>query len=145
MPKIISFIAVLFVLSAASCCKRSTIQDGSVVIVQVEQVLKNPKKYSSKIILLSGLLKNTGNNYFTDLKLALEGEKGGQIEVTPWAPLGVPPPRPGPNQPRRPKVMSDFLGKKMNLTGRLEDQSGKIILRVEKAEVIFDREEKDAN
>jgi len=146
MSKITGLVAILFVLSAASCCHQKTVVPaGTSLKIEIEVIAKDPVKFSDRLLETEGVLKNAGGNYFTDLRLVLTGNKGGEIEVTAWAPLEVPPPRPGPNRPRRPKVMSDFLGKKMNLTGRLEVQSGKIILRVEKAEEVIDREGKDEN
>lgn len=140
MRKTIHMGLIIFALATASCCHRGAVPEGSPAVLTVEQIAQQPKKYSGRAVQTEGVLKNAGGNYFTDLRLILTGNKGGEIEVTAWAPLEVPPPRPGPNRPRRPKVMSDFLGKKMNLTGRLEDHSGKIILRVEKAEEINGRE-----
>lgn len=146
MNKITGLAIILFALSVASCCHQKTVlPTGTSLKVEIEAIAKDPAKFSDRLLETEGVLKNAGVNYFTDLRLVLTGNKGGEIEVTAWAPLEVPPPRPGPNRPRRPKVMSDFLGKKMNLIGRLEDQSGKFILRVEKAEEIIDREGKDEN
>ncbi len=146
MSKITGLAAILFVLSAASCCHQKTVAPvGTTLKVEIEVIAKDPVKFSDRLLETEGVLKNAGGNYFTDLRLILTGNKGGEIEVTAWAPLEVPPPRPGPNRPRRPKVMSDFLGKKMNLTGRLEVQSEKVILRVDKAEEIVTQEQKDEN
>jgi hypothetical protein len=146
MSKITSLAAICLALSVASCCHQKTVVPaGTSLKVEIEVIAKDPAKFSDRLLETEGVLKNAGGNYFTDLRLVLTGNKGGEIEVTAWAPLEVPPPRPGPNRPRRPKVMSDFLDRRMRLTGRLEDQSGKLILRVEKAEEIIDREGKDEN
>jgi len=146
MSKITGLAAILFALSAISCCHQKTVVPaGTTLKVEIEVIAKDPAKFSDRLLETEGVLKNAGGNYFTDLRLVLTGKNGGEIEVTAWAPLEVPPPRPGPSRPRRPKVMSDFLGKKIKLTGRLEVQPEKIILRVEKAEEIIAQELKDAN
>ncbi len=145
MHKTIKLGLILCTLTMASCCHRGAAPSGAPVVLTVEQIAKQPKKYSGRTVQTAGILKNAGGNYFTDLRLVLAGYDGGEIAVAAWAPLEVPPPRPGPNRPQRPRVMSDFLGRRMLLTGRMEDQDGKTILRVEKAEEIFDREGKDAN
>ncbi|MDP2806531.1 MAG: hypothetical protein Q8O74_00140 [bacterium] len=123
--------AVAFLLSAG-CCRQGL---GTVkpLRLKLSQLSANQEKYADKLIEVKGELNNAGVNYFTDLRVTLGDGQGNSIRVQPWLPISVPPPRPG--GPRnRPALLSDYLGKKLRLSGKWVRQEEGFILQVEKAE-----------
>lgn len=75
--------------------------------------------YLGKTIEVTGQLASVGTNYFTDLQIALRDQYGNAVYVIPWLPLAYPPSP--PCVPReRPPALSDYLDKRVKLTGVLE-------------------------
>lgn len=95
-----------------------------------------PERYEYDEVIVSGLLKNAGTSYFSDLRLVLEDPDGRQVRVKPWVPLEVPPPRRGGGG-ERPSVLSDYLDRVVLLRGRVvreeEDGEGIYVLEVHSA------------
>lgn len=89
-------------------------------------------------IVVEGVLVNEGTNYFTDRALVVrgEGEEGGSIAVTAGFPLES-----APGAESAPLDLSDVLGKRVVLRGRLQQQrqpGGEVVevLVVEEIEVV---------
>jgi hypothetical protein len=98
----------------------------------VAALAEAPERYESDEVIVSGLLKNAGTGYFSDLRLVLEDPDGRQVRVKPWIPLEVPPPRPGGGG-ERPRVLSDYLDRVVVLRGRVvrEEEDGERIYLLE--------------
>jgi hypothetical protein len=78
----------------------------------VKAIAQDPAAWLDKEAALTGTLENQGANYFTDLRVVLRDDEGHAVAVKPWLPVAVPPgPKPGP----RPKTLSSYLGKKVDL------------------------------
>jgi hypothetical protein len=124
---------VAFLLSAG-CCRQGL---GTVkpIKLSLSQLTGNQEKYADKLIAVKGELINSGTNYFTDLNITLGDGKGNSIRVQPWLPLEVPPARPG-GYKNRPALLSDYLGKKVRLSGRWVKQEERFILQVDRADQI---------
>jgi len=91
--------------------------------VSIGDLKRSPKQHLKKKVLVKGKLRSTGRNYFTDPGFVVADEAGNQISVSVWAPLEVPPPMPGREEAfeNRPKVMEDYLGQKLSVTGVLRE------------------------
>jgi hypothetical protein len=86
--------------------------------VSLEALEREPERYRDRAVRVTGRLENIGRNYFTDLRLVFKDAAGRTVPVRPWLPLSVPPrPAGAPGPP--PAVLSDFLGKDVELTARL--------------------------
>ena len=79
---------------------------GSVfpVLAQHEEISINdlnrvPQEYVNQKIVVKGKLRFVGRNYFRDPRFVIEDEAGNRVAVTIWAPLEVPPPMPGKEEP----------------------------------------------
>jgi hypothetical protein len=86
--------------------------------VSVASVSARPEDYLGKTFRVTGTLENQGSNYFTDLRVALRDAQGNTMRVRPWLPTSVPP---GPSRPgaKSPATLSQFLGKKVELTAEV--------------------------
>ncbi len=86
--------------------------------VSVASVSAHPEDYVGKAIRVTGTLENQGSNYFTDLRVVLRDAQGSTIRVRPWLPTSLPP---GPSRPatKAPATLSQFLGKKVELTSEV--------------------------
>ena len=132
MKKYSVWLVIASLIVAAGCCRQG-LGKSKPVKLKLSQLSASQDKYADKLILVKGELNNSGTNYFTDLKITLSDGQGNSIRVQPWLPTSVPPPRPG--GPRnRPALISDFLGKKLRLSGKWVRQEEGFILQVEKAE-----------
>ena len=77
-------------------------------------------------VVVEGVLTNEGTNYFTDRKLVVtgQGEQGGEIAVTVPAPLETA--RGGTSSDEAsPEALSDILGKRVVLRGRVHKEMQK--------------------
>jgi hypothetical protein len=110
--------------------------------VTVATVSSRPEDYVGKTFRITGTLDNQGSNYFTDLRVVLRDAQGNAIRVRPWLPASLPP---GPSRPtgtKTPATLSQFLGKKVELTsevaqGQLPPRDEKIyFLDVKSAKVV---------
>lgn len=88
------------------------------VKVSIEQLEREPEKFRDRTVRVRGKLENEGRNYFTDLRLVLKDDAGRKVPVRPWLPLSLPPRPPAASGPP-PAVLSDFLGKNVELVARL--------------------------
>ncbi len=86
--------------------------------VSVEALERAPERYRDRTVRVSGKLENAGRNYFTDLRLVLKDAAGRTVAVRPWLPLSLPP-RPAGASGRPPAVLSDFLGKEVELVAKV--------------------------
>ena len=92
--------------------------------VSIGDLKRNSKQHLKKKVLVKGKLRSTGQNYFTDPRFVVEDEAGNQISVDVWAPLEIPPPMPGREEifmKNRPKVMKDYFGRNLSVTGVLRE------------------------
>jgi hypothetical protein len=110
--------------------------------VTVATVASRPEDYVGKTFRITGTLENQGSNYFTDLRVVLRDAQGNAIRVRPWLPASLPP---GPSRPpgsKTPATLSQFLGKKVELTsevaqGQLPPRDEKVyFLDVKSARVV---------
>jgi len=92
--------------------------------VALKELAAQPSRRLKTTVQVTGILENQGTNYFSDLRVVLKDAEGGFIHVRPWLPLSLPPRPPAPQAPsgpgKRPDVLSDFLGKRVELTGVVE-------------------------
>lgn len=111
--------------------------------VSLEKLVRSPEEFVSiPLVEVEGVLKNAGQSYFKGARFEIR-DGGSALEVAPWLPLEVAPPRPGSDTPRR-TVMSDFLSKRVRLQGRIvpagsegaKDKKETHRFSVERAEVI---------
>ena len=85
---------------------------------------------------------NKGKDYSRDLQIVLEDSLGNTIPVTVWVPIEIPPML-DPSKPR-PKVLHDYLNKKIQLKGFLrkgstvQSSGSEYYLEVEEAEVVYE-------
>lgn len=126
---VVLVISISTVLLGA-CCHGPKRNADEFRAVTVTQLLQNPAEYIGNKVAVTGFLKNAGENYFGDLRPVLDDGKGRFIAVSSWAPLEVPPPRPGPAGRERPKVMSDYLNRNIVLKGTWQQVDDKYILNV---------------
>lgn len=132
MKKYSVWLIIGTMLIAFGCCRQG-LGTSKPLRLKLSQLSANQEKYADKLVQVKGELNNSGTNYFTDLKVTLSDGQGNSIRILPWLPLSVPPPRPG--GPRnRPALLSDYLGKKLKLSGKWIRQGEGFVLKVEQAE-----------
>jgi hypothetical protein len=93
----------------------------------MDNIFQDPKQYLDREVTMEGTLMAEGRGFA--VTFFLRHDSGARLEVNAWAPLEVPPPPPGKGRPPV-KVMADYVGQRLRLTGRLRDQGGRIILQV---------------
>lgn len=97
---------------------------------------------SAAKVTVRGVLLNAGTNYFTDQRIVLSDPAavgGKPLDVQGWLPTSVL--RPQRSGAPAPDVMSNYIGKEIELTGRIElrpvrGQPPAKTLIVEKAELV---------
>lgn len=94
-------------------------------------------------VVVEGVLTNEGTNYFTDRKLVVKGEgpSGGEVLVTSPVPLESIAAPSTTSRAAGPKDLSDILGKKVLLRGRMQKEMQKgtgltDVLVVEEFEIV---------
>ncbi len=92
-------------------------------------------------VVVEGVLTNEGTNYFTDRKLVVKGQEGGEIIVTTPVPLESMAAGARSAGATRPRDLSDILGKKVVVRGRVQKEMQKgtgltDVLVIEEFEVI---------
>jgi hypothetical protein len=130
-PAVLALCAL--VALTAGCCKRQAC-GGAGPAASVPELAGSPAGFLDRTVTVAGLLSNAGGNYFTDLRLVLS-DGGSSAAVRPWLPLEVPPRRPGAGT-SRPAVLSDYLGKKVRITGCLRKEGTGYVLEVQQADII---------
>jgi hypothetical protein len=107
--------------TAEACCQtdKPEIQEEVAITVTVGALAHNPDRYLKKTVRVVGRLENEGKNYFTDLRIALRDKQGNSVYVRPWLPAELPPSPPG-FAGRRPQLLSQLLGKEVELTAVVE-------------------------
>lgn len=132
---------ILGMIALGGCCHGPKNGEKVFIKTTIKQLSEKPNKYENKSVEITGYLRNAGVNYFTDIRLVLEDGLGNAVSVRPWLPLEVPPPRPGVEKRPRPKMMSDYLGKKLIIKGLWQSEEEKHILMVDEA-IILEIKEK---
>ncbi len=108
--------------------------------MSLKSLASSPQDYSTESVRIVGTLDNEGTNFFTDLRVVLKNDEGDTIYVRPWLPMSTPPsPRGGGEE--GPKVLSQYLGKKVELTavverGTLKKVGEVYLLKVESCKVL---------
>lgn len=92
------------------------------------------EEYEGKTIEAGGMLIQTATSYFPKPVFMLSNgvEK---VRVSPWLPLEASPAPRGMNRPRK-NVMSDFIDKKVTVTGKVVLEDGKPFVEVRNAKAI---------
>lgn len=87
--------------------------------ISINDLNRVPQKYVNQKIVVKGKLRFIGRNYFRDPRFVIEDDAGNKVAVTIWAPLEVPPPMPGKEEPfkNRPMIMKDYVGRQLSITG----------------------------
>jgi hypothetical protein len=126
----------ILVLTAltAGCCHRQGCNGTAAATVTA--LAAKPAAYAGRTVTVTGRLDNAGSSYFTDLRLVLT-DGGSSVPVRPWLPLEAPPSRPGGGG-HRPAVLSDYLGKRLRITGCLRPEGPAHLLEVQQADIIME-------
>jgi hypothetical protein len=95
-----------------------------------KDILTDPGKFLGQEVTVEGVLQAEGQGM--DVHFYLVGAGEDRIEVTPWVPVEVIQPPTGDSP--GPKIMLDYVGKSLRLTGTVEKGGGGFILNVAKAE-----------
>ena len=132
----IAALTSLALLAIAGCCHGPGKRAVDFRSVAIQEVARAQAGFTGARIEVIGLLANTGANYFTDLRLALDDATGNSIGVQCWLPLEVPPPRINAGARPRPAVVSDYLGKRVRLRGTWQKNEAGYLLQVEEATII---------
>ncbi len=122
--KIIFGLVLVLCSNVIYCCKKGVKEHPAEAIAKplsIEALVKNPSQYIDSLITVSGILINQGKDYFKDLQVVLKDSIDNTIPVTVWVPIEIPPMQ-DPSIPR-PKVLYDYIDKKVELKGYL--RSGK--------------------
>ncbi|MBI3594011.1 MAG: hypothetical protein HY200_03570 [Nitrospirae bacterium] len=91
--------------------------------VSLDDLNKNPDQFYGQTVTMRGKLRMIGKNYFDpSSKFVIEDHNGKMISVKPWLPLEIAPA--SPNRPLTttpmPKIMSDYIGKEVKMTGKVQ-------------------------
>ena len=118
--------SALFISAARSPCEPASESPKPAVQASdsLAEVAANPEQHVNRTVRLRGRLENQGKNYFTSLRVALIDEDGNSLYVRPWLPLELPR-RPRGAKGRKPDVLSNYLGKQVELTGTVSDRRNK--------------------
>jgi hypothetical protein len=135
LPSAAAVVAAAFCVAAL--VNAQTVPDK----VTPTELLAKKEQLTNQQVTVEGTLSNSGNNFFTDLRVVLKDNKDAAagVLVQPWLPLEVPP---GPNSGGPSvKTLSDYLGRKVVITGVLTDGVVKNVgatkvLRVDSARVV---------
>jgi hypothetical protein len=107
--------------------QRSAAPSSSPAPELMANIFQEPKKYLDREVTVEGTLMGEGRGF--PITFFLRHDSGARLEVNAWAPLEIPPQPPGKGRPPM-KIMTDYVGKRLRLTGRLREQGSKIILQV---------------
>jgi hypothetical protein len=103
------------------------------VPVTIQELGLESTRYLGETVSVTGTLGLAEGNYFTNPTFVLLDENGSSIQVTPWAPLEVPPPIPG-GPSFVPKTMNSFIGQKVTVAGTYQRTVGsRAMIRVDTA------------
>jgi M6 family metalloprotease-like protein len=93
--------------------------DNSPTPSSIDAITKAPDGFAQKVISLSGVIQNTGINYFNNLRLVLTDQTGRSIPVQVPLPIELPPAQLGKQTKSGPKTISTFLGSDVTVTGKV--------------------------
>jgi len=85
-------------------------------------------------VVVEGILRARGDNYYVDPRFALVDSEGNELPVSPWAPLEIPPSPPGAaTPPAGIQIMADYLDRPVVVEGvyRLDARRGGDLLVAE--------------
>jgi hypothetical protein len=101
----------------------------------IRELTEKPHRFTEQTVTVKGRLKFIGRNYFSDPtpQFVVEDGENHQVPVAPWLPLEIVPSPPDRSFPldRRPKVMSDYLGKELRVTGKFRLKQHRVKHEVE--------------
>jgi M6 family metalloprotease-like protein len=103
---------------------RAPSADDQAVEVTIAELQKSPAAYAGKTVKVDGTLENAGKNYFTDRRLVLRQPEGTGSVPVQWPGMAMDVARP-PGAKSRPSMLSDYLGKKVEVVGVLERLAGR--------------------
>ena len=109
---------------------KSTLTGTADPAAATKDIFADPGKFLGQEVTVEGVLQAEGQGM--DVHFYLVGAGGTRIEVTSWAPVEVIQPPTGDSP--GPKIMLDYVGKSLRLTGTVEKGGGSFILNVTKAE-----------
>lgn len=107
--------------------------------ISVKELADHPERYTGQRVQVAGRLENVGKDYFRNLRVILKDSSGNFVDVRPWLPSELPSAPSG--VVKTPATMSDYLGKQVEITGKLERIIGgeggeRYLLVVESAQVL---------
>ena len=97
----------------------------------LERVLDAPQKYINEEIIVEGVLQSYGKGI--NPRFFLQSKEGKTLEVSPWAPLEIYHPPSSQKGGTTLRPMSYFVGRRLRLTGRLQKEGERYILKVSSA------------
>jgi len=96
------------------------IKEKVVFEVSAQELVSNPTTYLNRAVQVEGIVKFVGEFVSARGEFYLEND-GYQISVSPWVPFSVAQAHPSVKVKEEPKVMGDFVGKRVKLKGLLEE------------------------
>ena len=90
--------------------------------VEIKELRNFSRNYIGQTVVIRGILKELTGNPVDDGEFVIEDKDGNHFPVDAWAPLEIPPPMPGTEEywtKNRPTLMSDYLGKNLQLRGKV--------------------------
>ncbi len=96
--------------------------------MKLERLLADPQQYLDREITVEGVLVSPGKGFYR--RFFLQDQEGASLEVSPWAPLETFQPPSSTRERPPPKVMRNFVGRPLRLTGRLQKQGEGFIFKV---------------
>lgn len=118
--KIFAASAVTLAIAVLAFAGEDAPANGGADAITPSEALADSKAENGAVVKVVGTLENAGTNYFTDRRLVLKEVDGeGEINVQAWLPMTA---QPSTDPGKRREVMSDYLGKKVILTGKVTQQ-----------------------
>ena len=108
-----------FQKSSASCPTAVSETGVPSPLVTLSSITQSSGTFTNKFVRVRGTLIAQGTNYFIDMVVVLTDGVGNQVYVQIPRPLHVEHPQGNGRAPPRPSELSDLLGKRVELQGRL--------------------------
>jgi M6 family metalloprotease-like protein len=137
-----SLVAASFQKSSQKCpAVTSANSERTVPMVSLASINESPSKYLNEPIRVEGQLTTEGENYFTDMAPVLVDEHGDRLLVQIPRALEVDVGNRDAHPPPRPQQLSDLLGKRVEIRGRLgrmdfRKRANVVVLRAESVRLI---------
>ena len=118
--KPLSVVAIAVVALSVCLAAAANAQPATQKVTPTE-LLSKKTELANKPVTVEGFLTNAGTNFFTDRRVVLKDDKNARdgVLVQPWLPAATPPPPPGAQSSTA--TLSDYLGRKVAITGVLKD------------------------